>query len=97
MEIDDYESLLKIRIENIISKWYFLDNIYKEIEYKDLFHRTELKHVKYIEEIKIELYKKLGVLPVFVFLTDYFYKIEVPGAYHHADKGFYIILLVAYL
>jgi hypothetical protein len=91
MEIDDYESLLKIRIENIISKWYFLDNIYKEIEYKDLFHRTELKHVKYIEEIKIELYKKLGVLPVFVFLTDYFYKIEVPGAYHHADKGLAIL------
>lgn len=91
MEIDDYESLLKIRIENIISKWSFLDNIYKEIEYKDLFHRTELKHVKYIEEIKIELYKKLGVLPVFVFLTDYFYKIEVPGAYHHADKGLAIL------
>ncbi|GAA5798310.1 hypothetical protein HPULCUR_003711 [Helicostylum pulchrum] len=34
---------------------------------------------------------KLRVLPVFVFLTDYFYKIEVPGAYHHADKGLAIL------
>jgi hypothetical protein len=91
MNTDSLEELLKIRIDNIISKWKFLENIYKEIEYKELFHRTELKHVNYIQDIKKELYMKLGALPVFVFLTDYFYKIEVPGAYHHADKGLLIL------
>lgn len=88
---EDIENLLYSEKKDLISKWSFMYNKYEEIEYKKYFHRTELKHVDYIKDIKIELYDKLGAFPVFVFLTDYFYKLEFPGAYYHMDKGLLIL------
>lgn len=91
MERKDLEYMLQVHINDLLNKWVFLRNTYHEIEYKHYFHRTQLSHVKYIDEVKQELFKKLGILSVFVFLTDYFYKIEVPGPYYHADKGLLIL------
>jgi hypothetical protein len=46
----------------------FLSKDWKSItsKYK---HRTELKNVKNINDIKTELVEKLGYIPVFFFLT----------------------------
>ena len=87
----DIENLLNLEKKDLINKWCFMHNKYEEIEYKKYYHRTEIKHVNFIQEIKEELIEKLGIIPVYVFLTDYFYKLEFPGAYYHVDKGLLII------
>lgn len=91
MNNQNLEFMLKCEIDKLLGKWYFLNNKYEEIKYKHYFHRTQLVHIKNIDEVKNELNKKLGILPVFVFLTDFFYKVEVPGPYYHADKGLLIL------
>lgn len=79
----EYENL-------IISKWLFLENDYKTIENRN-YHRTEEQEIKYIQEIKEDLYNKLGPLPVFIFLTDFCNRFYLPGPYNDIDKGIIIL------
>ena len=53
----------------ILSKWKFLENIYRPIEVKN-YHRTIEQDIRNIQEIKKELYNKLGPIPVFIFIID---------------------------
>lgn len=81
-----YEELNKIKH----NYWNFLDEEWKikEDEYK---HRTELKDVKNIEEIKVELQNKLGIIPIFFFLNNIFVNYKYKTPYRDIEKGLLII------
>lgn len=93
MNIDNLK--LKIRLQAeleilIKNKWGFLNNKYEPIE-KTKFHRTELQEIKNIEIIKKNIEDKIGVIPTFVFLTDFCNKFNIPGPYKNIDKGLIIL------
>ncbi|GAA5817916.1 hypothetical protein MFLAVUS_011495 [Mucor flavus] len=52
----EYEKLIS-------SNWTFLDNDYTHVEKKH-YHRTELQEIKLIDQMKDEVFKKLGELPI---------------------------------
>lgn len=79
---NEYEHLIK-------TKWYFLNNEYKNDHYN--YHRTELQEIKHIDKIKIEIEEKLGVLATFVFITDFCSKFKLPGPYRNIDKALIIL------
>lgn len=74
----------------ISSNWTFLDNDYTHVEKKH-YHRTELQEIKLIDQMKDEVFKKLGELPMFVFITDFCNKFNIPGPYNDIDKAIVII------
>lgn len=74
----------------IASKWHFLNNNYKPVIKKN-FHRTELQDIERIEEIKQVLYDALGVIPVFIFITDFCNNFNIPGPYKDIDKAIIIL------
>lgn len=87
------DSKVKIQKEYerlIISKWSFLDNSYKPIEIKN-YHRTVEQDIRNIQEMKKELYDKLGPIPVFIFITDFCNKFYIPGPYNDLDKGLIVL------
>lgn len=79
----EYEKLIN-------SNWNFLDNDYTHIEKKH-YHRTELQEIKLIDKMKEEIVKKLGELPMFVFITDFCNNFNIPGPYNDIDKAIIII------
>lgn len=88
---DDIKKLLKHEIDKLINeKWYFLDNIYPIIKMKIPKKNKNIKS-NCINDIKKELYNKLGSLPIFIFLTDIFYKLDLLGPYNHVDKCLFLI------
>lgn len=89
--IENIRKLYNIEKTNLLNKWSFIHNNYPQIEKTKYLHRTILQEVKFIDEIKNELLKKLGFLPVHIFLTDFFYKLEIPGPYRHIEKGLLIL------
>lgn len=78
----EYELLIK-------SKWKFLENEYKPI--KKNYHRTELQEIKNIEKVKKNIENKIGVIPTFLFLTDFCNKFDLPGPYRNIDKALIIL------
>jgi hypothetical protein len=80
------DELCKINYEY----WQFLDIDYpiKISKYK---HRTEIKNIKNINEIKNKLLSKLGYIPVFYFLTMIFPKYDYRGPYVFMEKGLIIL------
>src|SRR6478735_8838901 len=54
-------------------------------------HRSEIKDVKFIMEIKDELYKKLGYISVFYFLNEIFIKYDYKCPYNTLEKGLLIL------
>lgn len=93
--INENEKLLlqnKLQIEYEIlikSKWKFLENEYRPIEKK--YHRTELQEIKHIETIKKNIENKIGVIPTFLFLTDFCNNFDLPGPYRNIDKALIIL------
>lgn len=86
-----YKKLLQNEIDKIIlNEWGFLNENWNKINntYK---HRTELKHIKEINDIKKELLDKLGYTAIFFFLTKLYTNKEYPGPYFEVEKGLYII------
>jgi hypothetical protein len=86
-----YKSLLQEEIDKILlNEWGFLNENWRQKanEYK---HRTELKNIKEIREIKKELLDKLGYTAVFFFLTKLYTHKEYPAPYFEIEKGLYII------
>jgi hypothetical protein len=89
--IIQYRKDLKIEINKLIlSEWCFLSEDWKKImnKYK---HRTELKNVKNITEIKNELVNKLGYIAVFFFLNVLYTNKEYPGPFLEVEKGLLLL------
>jgi hypothetical protein len=79
----EYEKLIK-------SNWKFLNNEYNHVEKKN-YHRTELQEIKLIDDMKDEIYNKLGELPMFIFITDFCNNFNIPGPYNDIDKAVVIV------
>lgn len=74
----------------IINNWSFLDYNWPIISY-EYKHRTEIKHIKNIKEIKKELVKKLGYISVFFFLVVLYTSKEYPAPYFEVEKGLFLL------
>lgn len=89
--IKKYKNDLKIEINKLLLKeWSFLSEDWKKIS-NTFKHRTELKNVKCIDEIKKELLDKLGYTSVYFFLTVLYTNKEYPGPYYEIEKGLLIL------
>lgn len=62
-------------------------------DYKNilLYEQEKLIEKKWKKIIKKVLLKKLGAFPIFVFLTQYLYKIDLPCPYKLSEKGLLIL------
>jgi hypothetical protein len=87
----DLQTLYDLQVKELLNTWDFLHCSYPETKKYKFFHRTIIQDVKYIDEIKKILIQKIGYLPIHIFLTDYFYKIELPGPYRHIEKGLLLL------
>lgn len=74
----------------VLDKWSFLNESWKKIHHK-YKHRTVIKHIKNINEIKKELLNKLGYISVFFFLTVLYTHKEYPAPYFEIEKGLMLI------
>lgn len=91
MEQIDINQLINNEVNNIIvNNWLFLEWNWPIIHnrYK---HRTELKHIKYIDKIKDTLLQKLGYVSVFFFLVVLYTNKEYPAPYYELEKGLFLI------
>jgi len=91
MNNQELEDKINLEINKlIIDEWQFLNNNYpiNENKYK---HRTELKKINDIEEIKLELKNKLSYIAVFFFLTVLYGVKEYPRPYFELEKGLLLL------
>lgn len=89
--IKNYRKDLKKEINKLLlNEWQFLSKDWKKItsKYK---HRTKIKNVKNVNDVKKELLNKLGYIPVFFFLTMLYTHREYPGPYLEIEKGLMIL------
>ncbi|KAF9975351.1 hypothetical protein BGZ75_000560 [Mortierella antarctica] len=54
-------------------------------------HRTVSKEIGHITQIKETLYKRLGAIPVYFFLTVIWPKCKYPGPYKEVEKGLVLL------
>jgi hypothetical protein len=86
-----YKNLLQNEIDQLIlNEWSFLNENWKKKQ-NNYKHRTELKYIKDIQNIKKELLNKLGYTSVFFFLTKLFTNKDYPSPYFEIEKGLYLI------
>lgn len=78
-QYERYKNDLKIEIKNLVlNKWCFLDKDWGKIN-KKYKHRTELREIEGITEIKNELKHKVEYISVFFFLNELYTNTEYPG------------------
>lgn len=70
--------------------WTFLNREWPIIERKK-FHRTEMKQINHINEIKNKILSSIGIIPTFFFLTVLFSEQQYPGPYNNVEKGLLIL------
>lgn len=70
--------------------WQFLTLGWSILE-KKKYHRTDTKDVKDIGVVKTTVLQRLGYIPVFFFLVEFFAKEEYPGPYRGVDKGLLVL------
>ncbi len=70
--------------------WDFLDKGWPSIP-PSKNHRTVSKEVGFITQVKDTLYKRLGAIPVYFFLTMIWPKTKYPGPYKAIDKGLLVL------
>lgn len=71
-------------------EWKFIEKDWP-VNQEKYNHVSELKLVKNIEDIKIELKNKLGVIPVYYFLTELYTAKEYMGPYNEIEKGLLLL------
>jgi hypothetical protein len=74
----------------IVNEWGFINDNWKKKQ-NNYKHRTELKYIKEINDIKRELLQKLGYTSVFFFLTKLYTHKDYPAPYFEIEKGLYLI------
>ncbi|KAL4205560.1 hypothetical protein AB4K20DRAFT_1813041, partial [Rhizopus microsporus] len=89
--IETYEEKINYEVENIINKyWSFLHENWNIINFK-YKHRTEIKNINNINEIKNVLKNKIGYIGVFFFLNILYSNIEYPGPYREVEKSLFLL------
>lgn len=87
----DCDILITQEVNSIlVNYWSFLEFNWPVIHNK-YKHRTEVKHIKYIDKIKDTLLQKLGYVSVFFFLVVLYTNKEYPGPYFELEKGLFLI------
>lgn len=74
----------------IANNWHFLEHDWPLINY-NYKHRTKIQNIEDIKEIKSELVKKVGYIPVFFFLVILYTSKEYPGPYFEVEKGLFLL------
>jgi len=70
--------------------WQFLDEEWPTMEPLNN-HRTSIKDVPHINDIKSKLMKRLGAIPIFFFLVVLWSGVHYPGPYRELDKGLLVL------
>ena len=87
----DIDKLITDEINSIIvNHWAFLNYNWPIINHK-YKHRTEIKHINYIDIIKNKLVTKLGYIAVFFFLVILYTNKEYPAPYFEIEKGLFLL------
>jgi hypothetical protein len=68
-------------------EWKFLDEPWPLYPKTRKYHRSEMKTILNVSRMKELLMKRLGVIPVFFFLSVIWSKFYFPGPYRAVDKG----------
>lgn len=91
--MEDYQKALNNEYLNIIENYWkpLLENTY-ELKVEKTINRTKLNKIIGIDVIKEAIFKKLGLLPIFIFLTSFCNSISIPGPYNHLEKCLLIIM-----
>src|SRR5215216_7336505 len=88
-DVKKYKELLQQEIDKlIVNEWGFINDNWKKKQ-NNYKHRTELKYIKEINDIKRELLQKLGYTSVFFFLTKLYTHKDYPAPYFEIEKGLY--------
>ncbi|KAF9910906.1 hypothetical protein BX616_010751 [Lobosporangium transversale] len=77
----------------ISTQWGFLHQDWPILK-RSKFHRTEIKSVENIEKAKDFVQHRLGIVPVFFFLTVIFGTRNYPGPYRNVEKGILILYML---
>ena len=88
----NYSKVLESDFNGIYEKeeWTFLNNPWPEIK-REKFHIRMIKPIEGIQEVKEVLYRRLGYIPVFFFLTVLFGQKDYPGPYRNLEKGLVVL------
>jgi hypothetical protein len=84
MLFDEFEILYDNYWENYLNKTY-------ELKADKINNRTKLKPIIGIDTIKKIIYNKVGVIPIFIFLTSFCNQIKIPGPYNYIEKCLLVI------
>ncbi|KAG0000567.1 hypothetical protein BGZ80_006342, partial [Entomortierella chlamydospora] len=75
------------------TQWGFLHQDWPIVP-QNRFHRTEIKKVENIKKVKDLVHHRLGVIPVFFFLTVIFGLKGYPGPYRNIEKGILLLYML---
>lgn len=90
-DMKNYKNILRNEINKLVlENWIFLNDNWSVIKHK-YKHRTEIKHIKFIDEVKKILLDKLGYISIFFFLTVLYTHKEYPAPYFEVEKGLMLI------
>jgi hypothetical protein len=81
------KKLAKRMDELLYEEWKFLDEPWPMYPKTKKFHRSELKPILRVDEMKRLLLQRLGYIAVFFFLTTIWTKYYFPGPYMAVEKG----------
>jgi hypothetical protein len=90
---------MSTQIDNFIEKEYnriFVNNwkfMNKEYLYnaENKYHRKKIEEIPNINNLKSNVYKKLGSIPTYIFLVDLCNNIKLPGPYNNIEKGLLLL------
>lgn len=68
-------------------EWAFLDEPWPMCPKIKTFHRSELKEISRVQDMKNMLQRRLGYIPVFFFLSTIWSKHYFPGPFNAIEKG----------
>lgn len=81
------KKLIKRIQELLENEWSFLDKPWPMCNKIKTFHRSEMKPIPRIQEMKDVLKKRLGSITVLLFLSTMWNKYIFPGPYNAIEKG----------